>query len=108
MAEMAQYKAQMAAEARKNGFPVKDPSVDALKNKMAQMEGEVKVVREEEKANQGNAAQTAQLLAKERQLVQQEAAAKTQMAAAQATAAAAAASNQQAASAAPVQSGSVP
>merc|ERR1719502_329283 len=102
MAEMGQYKAQMAAEAKKNGFPVQDPSIDALKNKMAQMEGEVKVVREEEKANRGNAAQTAQLLAQERQLVQQEAAAKTQIAAAQATAAvapAAAAANPAAAEA---------
>jgi hypothetical protein len=97
MAEMAEYKKEMAQVQKSTGIaPVQDTAALAgLRNKMAQMEGEVKVVREEEKSSRGNAAQTAQLLAKERQLVQEESAAKTQIAAAQATAAAASATNQQ-------------
>jgi hypothetical protein len=50
------------------------------------MEGQVTVVREEEQANQGNAAETSKLFQKERQLVEQERVAKDQMQAAEATA----------------------
>eukprot|EP00658_Telonema_sp_P-2_P022415 TRINITY_DN1895_c0_g1_i5.p1 TRINITY_DN1895_c0_g1~~TRINITY_DN1895_c0_g1_i5.p1 ORF type:complete len:1375 (-),score=598.38 TRINITY_DN1895_c0_g1_i5:150-4274(-) len=49
-----------------------DPNMVGLQNKLARMEGQLKVVREEERSNRGSSAQTAELLAQERALVQQE------------------------------------
>jgi len=87
MAEMAQYKKNLDHEA--GPLPpdaAQTKQLKQLESKFANMEGQVTVVREEEQANQGNAAETSKLLQKERQLVEQEGVAKDQMQAAQATA----------------------
>jgi len=87
MAQLGQYKKQLDHEA--GPIPpnkAQTQQLQKLESKLSNMEGQVKVVRQEEQANVGNAAESAQLLQKERQLVEEEGVARDQMQAAKAVA----------------------